>query len=614
MYIREININGFLTYENLNLHLDNNLNIFIGTNGTGKTNLLNLINYCICDKQQLLNCINNNIGGKKIITIRFSLRDKNNLLSQNGMLINKLLTLNFIYPFSSRFYENTNENKLLINNIIELIYNKIDEIIITHYIYNNHVNTQITTNEIKCNNDNIINILDHNCKCKYSNLTDCFLNNPKINNASHTSVSNDSWLINHLQYLFYHKNQFIGLYLQRDEQHFFNETNKLLNVNIFIEILKNMLFVSQKNTYTHINDFNNIVKNINAKNDLLNVEHHNNYINGFVKINIEYTYRQTIYKIKNEESDKYKKIQQKYYQICNKNFDIIINNNGLFTDYIIINDNSKQKCSSGEHEIIYFLLNIYNDNMIMLFDEPCAYINSGNKFMLLSDTSMFENKQIIVVSHDKHFININNIKNSFYFQIKNNVTTIIKLDIFDEKQQKIIYENSDILFNNKIIVVEGFYDYLIMIKLMKIYNDVIIIYDNSKSSKIFEILNKLSIKNKFLYDIDALSKLKCKNIDNDTKRDEKTDEFIQKRLPDKFNKLTFEKINEIANYINDNNDCIYIHLCDVKDIEGLMSIILGVHVDKKIREKKLKEIYKLEYEDIIVKDKIKEIVEFFNKW
>ena len=46
MYIKNINLINYRNYENLKIELGKNVNVFIGDNAQGKTNILEAIYYC----------------------------------------------------------------------------------------------------------------------------------------------------------------------------------------------------------------------------------------------------------------------------------------------------------------------------------------------------------------------------------------------------------------------------------------------------------------------------------------------------------------------------------------------------------------------------------------
>lgn len=613
MFISKIKVNGLFSYENLDINLENNLNIFVGTNGTGKTNLLNLIKYSFDDIKKLLKCVNKNIQGNKEIIIHLKIEN----ISNNDIKINKLMLLNFIFPFNNDLRCKTDKNFNLIKNIFKLLNNKTNEIIITHTIYNNNINTKINTNEILCNENSKIDILNSRCEC---NDEKCMIKEYIKGSQSMNNFVDCSWLINDFEkYLFYENQFIINHYFSQEECDLKIKNNKkILNNETFLKILNDIIFYTPKNTYCNFYNFCSIIENTQHINELLNISQHKALIKNFCIINKEYILRKLMFKFKQNEPEKYNQIQERYNQICGKKFNVIIESKGFFNDYIFVNQNYHE-CSFGEYELLYFLLKIYDEDTIVLYDEPCSHINSGNKYLLLSDNKIFDNKQVIIVSHDKEFINLNNIPKLYYFNMINGKTTIKNFNnMFKNEQHKIIFENPEILFNNKIIIVEGFTDYLIISKLLKNYTDIIVLYVGGKTSRIYEIIKELDIENKtkYLYDIDVLSKNSCEQIFKGIKKDKKTIKFINTRITN-IDLSKFDEIHNIANFINQNNKNIYIHNCSVKDIEGLLSIILNEKITKNNRDKNLEkfnEIINNNYDDVIKKPKINSLITFLTDW
>ena len=55
MRIKEIQLVNFRNYKKLTLYPQNGVNLFLGSNGTGKTNLLEAIHYCSLGKSHRIN-------------------------------------------------------------------------------------------------------------------------------------------------------------------------------------------------------------------------------------------------------------------------------------------------------------------------------------------------------------------------------------------------------------------------------------------------------------------------------------------------------------------------------------------------------------------------------
>ena len=70
----------------------------------------------------------------------------------------------------------------------------------------------------------------------------------------------------------------------------------------------------------------------------------------------------------------------------------------------------------------------------------------------------------------------------------------------DGAERKMLFENPDILFANKCLLVEGYTDYIFMRAFLKVFDitDFHIVITRGCGSKLYEIMNKLKIKYKII--------------------------------------------------------------------------------------------------------------------
>ena len=76
MLIKEVSINGFLSFGDVDkpfIVKFKNKNIIVGTNGTGKSNFIKLINMAVFDPENLVYYIDENIDTEPEIKITFQL-------------------------------------------------------------------------------------------------------------------------------------------------------------------------------------------------------------------------------------------------------------------------------------------------------------------------------------------------------------------------------------------------------------------------------------------------------------------------------------------------------------------------------------------------------------
>ncbi len=155
---------------------------------------------------------------------------------------------------------------------------------------------------------------------------------------------------------------------------------------------------------------------------------------------------------------------------------------------------------------------ICDENMIV--DEICTHLNPQNKInmrnVLFNNCKL--NKQVLLVTHDVEYISQECCNNIIYFGLEKNKTFCVTLKDKNSmsvsgKHIKIICENPQILFTNKVLFVEGYTDYLYMSALMKVKNknSRLLMCLNGCGSKIWEIADKLKIDYKIMYDMDKLT-------------------------------------------------------------------------------------------------------------
>ncbi len=222
----------------------------------------------------------------------------------------------------------------------------------------------------------------------------------------------------------------------------------------------------------------------------------------------------------------------------------------------------------GEYELIKFL-SVYLDdrsnnrcNQIIIMDEPCTKLSSQNKRNLHKELFSDNGKQLIVVTHDIELIDIEVCKNLLYFSLVDNKTKCFYIDKINGEKTKLLFEHPEILFANKIILVEGYDDYIFVkhfIKVHKIYDYQIVIMGGC-GNKIWQIMDELDIKYKIIYDIDKLTGT------NDIKKI----------------KINYDCLNFIIKRVNRNSDLwkninIKLQESNITNINIAETIICGKH-------------------------------------
>jgi len=618
MQLKKIQINGFSTFNNFELEFKDDLNIIVGNNGVGKTNLLNILSYSLSYNyyKNLNNYINKNINDNKIIiNIALSKNEQNILADAYIFIYCVKLLREIIIPY--RY--NLNENDF-INLLLEIKNLNFSAIKIEYKLINNVIMRFLDIENFCCNLQCklIDNIFHHNMYCNKN----CIFN--KIYNFINKS---EKFIHDNLETAQYSINLYLEMlkHIKQDELKI-----NIKNYNDEINLANDDEFNQNKNT-TEILDLRNISINnqkilmdygililllinrsINnallptylSANDIINnsldlartnytIHEKNNIIDCITELSYEYELRDILHSIKNDDINTYNKIQNSFHNITNKIFDIkIIENDLLVNDYKcnIILGNEYYECSRGEYSIIYFLMEYYNgDNKIYLMDEPLQGVSSQYKKKLLnllysndnnlnnqlindniivdnhSSNEQYINKynmsQYLIVTHDIEFIDYNTCNNIIYLSSKNNITKAYNLFNFNQKERKIIFENPSIFFCDKILLVEGYDDYVFYKSLLnenKIYEYNLIILDGC-GSKIWKILEKLEIKYKAIYDIDKFTgKKKGNNMINKislkfiTERSYNLDDTIKKNIDDILinDNIDYMPFNVISTIIN----------------------------------------------------------------
>ena len=136
MKLKKISIRNVLSYGEEEIEFNNDLNIFVGANGSGKSNLLNIIIYILkryCYKNYE---ITKTYGIERIGHIKYSIREKNPLynssenffLSKHKLLKNSPSSISFTVTFEENDISNLYEIKKYKSEIINFLDYEIDSV------------------------------------------------------------------------------------------------------------------------------------------------------------------------------------------------------------------------------------------------------------------------------------------------------------------------------------------------------------------------------------------------------------------------------------------------------------------------------------------------------
>jgi energy-coupling factor transporter ATP-binding protein EcfA2 len=228
--------------------------------------------------------------------------------------------------------------------------------------------------------------------------------------------------------------------------------------------------------------------------------------------------RNNLWILKINNYTKFKLIRNDFLNVIGKTIDVnYIKCHNNLDDSMNILLNGKNGMSTGEIDLLYFLINYYNDDGILLIDEPCVYLSPENKKKFVH--YIFErdnyNCQIFTITHDPFLISINNAQWMTRFYINNNKLVYKSIDL-QNNELKLIFEHKECFFSDKCILVEGYYDALVINQFLNIINffKYNVIYTGGCSSILWKLLDHFNIEYKIIYDYDVLETYEIKHMLN----------------------------------------------------------------------------------------------------
>lgn len=493
MKLKKICVNNVLSYDNEEINFNNDLNIFVGANGCGKSNLLNIIIYILkryCYKNFE---ITRNYGIERIGYIKYSIREKNPLfnssenffLSKHKLLIDKPSKISFTIEFEQNDVDNLHEIKKFEKEIIEFLDYNIENVSFMDDRYSVHPNTiksffEITDLDLLIEQDIVINLKE----------------------------DRNMWYIEDDEKHLYMKfmKYFTLIY---DLLNLMNVPHNVKNPFVFFEAYRNN---SKETTLVSISDFQN--------NSYINTQSIANMSNLAYSIGTNSTYimlatrkygemhRNFIEKENGLQlfgsNPEYKRLKSFFGKF---DYDINIKcvepNNNVYQFYLKKNNLEIEidTVSSGEREIINFIFGLFLEQLkdgIVIIDEPELHLHPNwqkKLIKILKEETKNQNIQIIFVTHSSSFISYNVLNNIYRIYKENSYSKCIRIDDLlqdgnDENFRKNLCvvnatNNEKIFFANNVILVEGVTDEILF---KKIYE--------SEIGKIPEGLEFISISGK----------------------------------------------------------------------------------------------------------------------
>jgi len=315
---------------------------------------------------------------------------------------------------------------------------------------------------------------------------------------------------------------------------------------------------------------------------------------------------------------------------------------------------SINQASSGEKEILNFLLGIFAFNIkngLIIIDEPDLHLHPKWQITLVDlfqELSSVNNNQFLIVTHSPTFINEKTIENVFRVYMDNEISKVIQPErdslpkIKDLLHIVNTFNNEKIFFADKVVLVEGIGDRLIFQRLIKKYQEndqeiveILEVHGKQNLSKYRDFLNLFGIKNYIIADLDYVSDIGDRNIKkifvvNYAKIDE--DVLLNKKSKDgkclaRFLKETIDNIEYLDKKQIENLKSLWRYIeSRYKKLKDNMSDEENRLLDEFIESKKTEGIYILKYGEIedyfpqLSKNRsFESLVEFvtsenFNKW
>lgn len=527
MKIRKVHINNILSYDDETIELNDDLNIIVGSNGSGKSNLINIIIYIIkryCFKNYE---ISNIYGEDRIGYPRYSIHQKNPLYSSSEDIFlqkhkkkeNDDSFIDLTIMFEEQDILNLNEIKNKKEEICEFLDKNIDNVSMMDDRYQIDKNLvkeifEVDENDLKIGEDLTLEIRE----------------------------TENGWQIkdNTEKYSLYMK--FFSLIC--DIISMINIKNNIKNPFVFFEAYRNN---SSETTKVGIGEFNN--------QSTINYQSWQNLSSLTSSIGINSTYimlatkkfgkimRNAIEKENGlsdfNNSDEYVRLK-KYFEKFQYDINLkcISPENNIYQFYIIRDDLEIEidTISSGEREIINFIFGLFLEELkdgIVIIDEPELHLHPNwqkRLIQILKSETEKMNVQIIFVTHSSSFISYNILNNIFRVYKENGYSKCIKIsDLLDKDVQETFRKNLSVInatnnekifFSNYVVLVEGITDEILFEKIYE-YEigaiddglEFISISGKYNLENFTSVLDALKIKYAFigdydnLYDVDELKDL-----------------------------------------------------------------------------------------------------------
>jgi len=566
MILNSLKISNILSFELIQefekakstIDFKNDLNILIGSNGSGKSNLVEIINklfqghffeYYYTDDNALFYK-----SEDKAIKINKERRDQ----------VYNTIFKNFNTPNSpSRIQIEISPDKGDIDNLLNILAN-LDEF--------KKFSSQYCDHQLLLNAFNDISKADIRkiTNAKYTFEVDNLQSTSKIKFTLISSSIEKKEISLFYSYLIY----FNQIQTLIEVVNSYEKKNWPLLKNPFALISSMRQYGGFPNSFSVGTGLNNQIKSLDQNEGSVSAKHYGGtgYIFAITNLRLGQLFRKLIFEsgidrayktIENSEN-----ILTRINTLLKLNLGFVIkpDNHNIGNDSVMLQiyDNDKiinfEQLSMGQKSIFYLLFAVYGyniENGLLIIDEPELHLHLSMQkkyFNLLKSICRKENIQIIIATHSSTFIDENTIKNTFRFFKTGNHTSIVNPSIISQTQKNLIkilnYTNSSrIFFSNKVILVEGdsdeyFFNYFYenyITKEIKSNETVEILYIGGKGnfSKFRDFLEIFKIDCFFICDFDNIKEFEIPNkIGIDLQ------ELINKSKSHVISKFTKEKIDK----------------------------------------------------------------------
>lgn len=471
MKIRKIHIDNILSYDNETINLNDDLNIIVGANGSGKSNLMNIIIY-ILKRFCFRNYEISNVSGIERVGIkRYSIQQKNPLygLSEDYFLQKHKLKEQekSLIDLTISFEDNDLQNLIEIKNKKEIICEFLDKSI----------------DNVHSMDD--IYMVDKNQVKKFFELSEDDLS---IGNDLCLKIreTDNGWKIENDDKKYYIYMKYFSLIL--DVLNLLNINHNIKNPFVFFEAYRNN---SSETTKVGITEYDNHgYTNLQTWQNLLS-------LNYSIGTNSTYIMLATkkYGKLMRNAIEKSNGLQEFYnssdyirLKSFFKKFEYNINlkcispENNIYQFYLLKDglEIEIDTISSGEREIVNFIFGLFLEELndgIVIIDEPELHLHPNwqkKLIQILKEETGNKNIQILFVTHSSSFISYNILNNIYRIYKEDGFSKCIRIsDLLQDddngfrKNLSVINatNNEKIFFSNNVILVEGITDEILFKKI-----------------------------------------------------------------------------------------------------------------------------------------------------